>query len=408
MEQRPLVLLCAASGTGLSRVTARLTETLTEDETAIVHDLETLLCNDYKGDRRIVHHPKQVPSMELVVRLPRTELHRKWREFCESLMQEYAANREADLRVLSLHLTWYNSNTTEFFSPVNVESLKNSDCKVDRVVILIDDIYDMLCRLRGPTDLYSTTVMRNKAYLIAGLRDIDLYQPPTDWTDEEITLAKDRFGIEALELALGHLMSWRRSEMIYAENLARALAADFTVLGTKHSLRSLGHLTRSLSTPKTYLSHRISEERRINKAKSSLPCDRGEWGPVVGEVNKLHRIFADSEQLLINPTAIDELRFAGPARREPSAPLEGTAEEREPDHAPNLSRAYAGSEAPLLAARWTVPEPRGELMWVGEAKDSTGQASVLDPEHTELLVGPLPPEDPVVLSIARTPRKQDP
>ena len=402
MKQRPLVLLCAASGTGLSKVTARLTETLTKDETAIVKDLETLLCEDYTGDRRIVYDPEQVPSMELVVRLPRTELHRKWKELCKTLMQEQAANREADLRVVSLHLTWYDSNTTEFFSPVNVECLKNSDCKVDRVVILIDDIYDMYCRLRGPRDLYSATVMRNKAYLIAGLRGIDLYPLPTDWADKNDGLTADRLEIEALELALGHLMSWRRSEMIYAENLARALAADFTVLGTKHSLRSLRHLARSMSTPKTYLSHRISEVRRMNKASSSLPNDRGEWSPVVGEVNKLHRIFADSEQVLINPTAIDELRFAGPARVEPSAPVEGTAEERAPGQASSSSKAYGGSEAALLAARWTVPEPRSELMWVGEAKDSAGQRSVLDPEHTELLVGPLSPDDPMALSIART------
>lgn len=400
MEPRPLVLLCAASGTGLSKVTARLTETLAGDETSIVHDLETLLCEHYEGDSRIVRSSTQIPSMELVVRLPRDELHREWDRLCESLMQDFA-KRTADLRVLSLHLTWYNSNTTEFYSPVNVKLLENKDCKVDRVIILIDDIYDMYCRLRGPNDLYGDNVIRNKAYLIAGLRGIDLYQPPESWTKEEVKQSKDRFRIEALELALGHLMSWRRSEMAYAENLARTLGADFTVLGTKHSLSSIGHLTRSLSMPKIYLSHRISDVRRMNKAESSLPDDPGEWSAIVGEVNRLHWDFADAGQLLINPTAIDELRFAGPAPDKPDASEEGTAEEQKPDQTPNEPRAYSGSEATLLAKRWTVPEPRSELMWVGEAKDSTGQPSELDPEHTKLLVGPLPPNDPVALSIAR-------
>ena len=282
MRQRPLVLLCAASGTGLSTITTRLAKTLAEGESAIVRDLETKLCEDYEGDTGLVLHPGQVPSMESVVRRPRNELYDAWERHCESLMSEFAAESKADLRVLSLHLTWYDSNTTEFYSPVKISCFNSSECRVDRVVILIDDIYDMYCRLRGTRDLYNDAIMRNKKVLIGNLRGIDLDRPPKDWEQEDIDLTESRLACEALELALGHLMSWRRSEMIYAENLARALGADFTVLGTKHSLTSLRHLTRSLSTPKTYLSHRISEVRRMNKASSSLPEDRGCWSPVVG------------------------------------------------------------------------------------------------------------------------------
>ena len=120
-------------------------------------------------------------------------------------------------------------------------------------------------------------------------------------------------------------------------------------------------------------------------------------------MNKLHREFADSEQLLINPTAIDELRFASPSRVEHSESRESAAEGQSTSESEMSSSVYSGSGSALLAARWTVPEPHHELMWIGELKDPEGviQATV-DSEHTELLVGNLSATDPMALSIARS------
>lgn len=421
MDQRPLVLLCAASGTGLTAITDALRRKEPdangyraadpEDDASIaIEDLETTLCESLKGDRRIVNDPEEVPSMADVVRLPRNELYTLWQDCCNTLMAEQAANRKADLRILSLHLTWYDSNTTEFYSPVNTRYLERDDCTIDRVIILIDDIFDMYRRLQGSNDLYGSLLMEYRTALLGELHGINLADPPKDWDDEDVALTRHRLELEAVELAIGHLMSWRHYEMIRAENIARTLDADFTVLATKHSRLALRHLTRTLSVPKTYLSHRISDIRRMNKWTMSK-------SPIVKEVNRLHLEFAKRAHLLINPTAIDELRFADSASDSRSASAldketaNGTPTDDTSTNGPNDSqdadqdkgaRAYAGLQTALLSARWELPEPPSDLLWIDRIKDSDGNEADMDFEHTELLSGGRDPSDPIALSVARS------
>ena len=152
-------------------------------------------------------------------------------------------------------------------------------------------------------------------------------------------------------------------------------------------MRALRHLTGSVLTPKTYLSHRISEVRRMNKAASSLPKKLGAWSPVVKEVNDLHHAFAQHDQLIINPTAIDELRFAEDERRFADG---------------NRVPIYSGATSAYLARRWPMQRRRAQLMWVGEVINSDGTTSRIDSEHTTLLAGALQPDDSVSLSIVRS------
>ncbi|WP_423915747.1 hypothetical protein [Candidatus Poriferisodalis sp.] len=418
MDQSPLVLLCAASGTGLSAIARGLSDSDENSDAEAgkveaLRDLETSLCESYKGDARIVNHGDTVPSMGSVVTLPRDELYQTWNSTCDRLMDKHANSKKADLRVLSLHLTWFDSNTGEFFSPVDVRHLDREGCKFDHVVILIDDIFDMYSRLQNPGGLYSQSVIDNKASLIAGLRGLNLgsldasSNPPDD--DDAVRqnkLAARRLRLEAKELALGHLMSWRRSEMIYAENIARILGANFTILGTKHSKTALWHLAKSSEIPRTYLSHRISEVRRLNKKSSSLPEELGEWGSVVGEVNDLHFAFSRGKQLLINPTAIDELRFAtidqhksDEEQAQPSLNGEGASGCDGHDSGPV---DYGGRESALLAARWELPKSQSELLWVSKIELPDGSIGNLSPEHTEIFTEDLSPIDDIALSVTRS------
>ena len=420
-QQTPLVLLCGASGTGVSTIAKKLYEddpystdddqTSRADSEVVALDLEANLCETYRGDKRIVNAPGVKPSMANVVMLPRDELYGKWNECCQELMTMHSQSASANLRLLTLHLTWYDSNTSEFFSPVDVRQLDNPCCSIDHVAIVIDDIFDMYCRLQQPGDLCSDMVITSKAMLLAGLRGLDskvaLVKPDRHFENKEKELERltsARLRLEAKELSLGHLISWRRSEMIYAESIARALGARFTVLGAKHSIKALRELTASKTIPRTYLSHRISEVRRQNKNSSELPNMLGDWLPVVKEVNRLHFAFAEKKQLLINPTAIDELRFAD--RKQPEAPSASALAEDTQEPKDSLSATkdsvYRGRESAFLAARWELHEERDDLLWIGQTRQSNRSFVPVPDEHTLMFTENLTDVDETALSVTRS------
>ena len=360
MRNMPIVLLCAPSGTGLSRIASHLTHGDYPDAT---QDLESRLCKSYVGHHSHVEFGLQedeVPSMWHIVRRPRDELYLAWKNCFGESVQRLTVTSTAPVKLLCMHISWYNPDTTEFFSPVSVDYIRQATvkqrCRVEHVIILIDDIYDMYHRLQGPNDIYRTEAIEARKERLH-----DLHYPTA------INLSKKRAHLEAVESALTHLISWRQHEILHTENIARELGAEFTVLGIKHSKEAVSHLLRSADTPKTYLSHRISEVRRMNKKTSTLPGDLGKWSAVVDEVNRLHLSFARRRQLLINPTAIDELRFGDSKGKD--------------------------KQRPLLARRWKLVEPLEDLLW-----ESPDQGH----EHTELLRGDLELPDATATSVARS------
>lgn len=342
----PIVLLCAPSGTGLTAVADSLKAHNPQLE---VRDLERFVCEMHSGT-----------SMERVVRGPRPVLYESWRIACTSVLRDIVKAERAKRRakkadlsppaVVSMHLTWFNPDTSEFFSPVDLSKLQRRDCEVAHVVILIDDIYDMFRRLQGDGHLYSDDNMRQHRDMLSKLFD----EP-------------DEQGLQALavEVALGELIAWRRAEMIQAENLAKSLGARLTVLGTKHDRRVLEILLAKPDAPRIYLSHRITEPRRHNSGNRTKRHPLGKWLAIACEVSRLHREFAAPDQdaatqgqVLINPTAIDELRF-DKARRK-------------------------GRRNPYLGPRWPLPKPVERLLWSDAPPGPTSEAQA---EHTGILTG---------------------
>lgn len=360
MTTVPIVLLCAPSGTGLSRIARELTH---DDHPTATQDLESRLCDSYVGHHSHIElglQRDEVPSMWHIVRRPRDELYLAWKNCFRESIKSLAGSASAPYRLLCMHISWYNPDTTEFFSPVSVvyirRATKKQKCTVKQVVILIDDIYDMYHRLQGPNDIY-----RSDAINFRSERLHDLHYPTPNAT------SRKRARLDAVESALAHLISWRQHEILHTENIARELGAAFTVLGIKHSKAAASYLLQNEETPKIYLSHRISEVRRINKKTSALPRDLGDWSAVVDEVNDLHSAFADRQQLLINPTAIDELRF-GDSKGKPK-------------------------QRPLLARRWKIIEPFDYLLWEPPTQGY---------EHTQLLKGELELPDATATAVARS------
>ncbi len=301
-------------------------------------------------------------TMESLVRLPRRMLYDSWRTACNKTLEEIVGEDPEHPAVMSLHLTWYKSDTGEFFSPLDLSELKRTDCSIVHVVILIDDIYDMFSRLRGDGALYGSDFMAH---------DRDALKKLTNGMN------RDGLEVQAVENALGELLAWRRAEMIQAENIARSLGARLTVLGTKHHRDSLQTIVSDPDAPRIYLSHRISEHRRHNMATVTQDFPLGEWMRVVEEVNTLHRYFLEHRQVLINPTAIDELRFK--------------------------NTSPTGRRDPLLGARWPLLEPTDELLCeVSGQSDGHVDEAPLDYEHTRILTADLSTIHPVSFSVSRS------
>lgn len=335
IERSQTVLLCAAPGTGLSYIAESLRSEHDEnsDDTyrdaqgnrhkTVVWDLEQYICRALR-DTDDEGTPLPVPKMSAIVMKDRKQLHQQWESSFEIVVNEIAKS-DATTRIVCMHLTWYNSEWKEFYSPIDVRSITADRCHIDHVVILIDDIYDMFSRLNRGVNLYDD---RGLMSMMEDIRKLSL-------TDGRVELCSEpQLRIQAIESALGELLAWRKAEMIQAENIARSLRCDLTILATKHSRDSLRALVSHTAAPRIYLSHRISELRRSHMRRMSEDSESATWSPVAGEVNALHHALAKRDQVLINPTAIDELRF----ENEPSS---GRRKAR-------LTPRWPLSDAPLL------------------------------------------------------------
>lgn len=363
-ERPKTILLCAAPGTGLSHIADSLrpkpddgvegnNNTEYSDGTTEVWDLERYICEAFR-DSDNEGRPLPIPKMSSIVMKDRGQLYRQWESSFQTVLDEIAGSHAAT-RVICMHLTWYNSEWKEFYSPIDVRSITAENCHIDHVIILIDDIYDMFSRLNQDMNLYderSLTSMMNEIRKLS----------PTDATK---TYSDPELRIQAVESALGDLLAWRRAEMIQAENIARSLKCDLTILATKHSEDSLSALVRNVEAPRIYLSHRISELRRAHMQRRAEGSEAAGWSPPAGEVNALHHALAERSRVLINPTAIDELRF----ENDPST----------------------GRRNPRLTPRWPLPEQT--LLW----KPVSGSH-----EHPELLHVGVPEDDEIASHAARS------
>lgn len=451
-SQPQIVLLCAAPGTELTAIANSLKRNAAAtgvsarpgvDPLPTVHvwDLESRICGYYDeeaGPGGDVNH-----TMFEVVQKPRHELYECWKDRYSEILNDIGdiemnkAEGDVIAHVVCMHLTWYNAIWKEFFSPVNILSLVNEDFPICHVVVLIDDVYDMFRRLQLPQSLYDDATMSTTEDVIRrlskparqppeytedGSDEAEIHEEASDATDTAPAGSNDedsRIRVQAVELALGELLSWRQAEMVRAESVARTLGRDLTLFATKHTRASLRLLAEQPDTPRVYLSHRISEPRRaVTLDGPYADPSAAAWSSVASEVNELHHLFAvppggengeggstDHEdapagQVLINPTAIDELRFeTDPTtllripRLTPRWPLPSHdilhGSTRQPDNGSDgdgerrRSEDADGAEADEAAASADEPPP-------------------VDAHHVDIIAGTLPDDDAVASHAARS------
>ena len=440
-----IVLLCAAPGTELSAIANSLkgpigAESSSPDAASAVHvwDLESRICGHYDqeaGSGGGVNH-----TMYEVVQKPRHELYDCWKDRYSEILEDIRKlETEQDLaapatHVVCMHLTWYNSTWKEFFSPVNIRRLADPNFPICHIVVLIDDVYDMFRRLQRPQSLYDNATMQPTERLIRKLsqplrkhpngpvhgsrelQPLDVTSAVSDAVPAGSDLEAARIRVQAVERALGELLSWRQAEMVRAETLARTLKCGLTLFATKHTRASLRLLVERPDTPRVYLSHRISEPRRavILNGPHTNP-ESADWSPVAPEVNELHHLFAASPtaedapsgeeapagQVLINPTAIDELRFeTDPTtlrripRLTPRWPLPTNETLYNPPEDPD--------DAPDDRTEDRERNPDGDTIQDNAASVEAEVPALPGAHHVNVIAGALPNEDEIAAHVARS------
>lgn len=345
---REITLLCSAAATGLSKAA----ENLGSLSGIKVLDLEEVLKAEVVDWTQHKGSPRTMGT--ICSQSDRDTVLDYWQSAFRISVARLLESHKRTKPVLACHLTLFSPSRLEFYSPpILRELLTSREVKVTRVIVLIDDIYDMHARLSDPGNLYNPVKALQEhsqhATKLTGGKNPGI----SDFSEDEMA----SLGVEITIKNLMRLLHWRRAEMIAAEEMARNLGADLTVLAVKHEMASLTELVLNQDSVPVYLSHKITEPRGFNMERSRAGYSN-EWPELTNDVNGIAATMRTQSVILVQPTAIDELRFKSNTQNQD-----------------RLDR-YSGE----LADRWPVPNGSIYSAVSPEAPNHTHMidASILD------------------------------
>ena len=349
------VIVCAPAGTGLGVAVDKFKNAFGVNNVAH-QDVEALLCGSL-GAKEVLSglgysepsNRQDWPGMEEITwHLPRDKVISLWSDALRYALNELQ-NSNADLKLLSCHLTLYCGRRDEFYSPLNVnlfvEKIGKTIRKPSHLLLLIDDIYDMYLRLSDKNQLFDTQD-RIDRYLERIWNEVEDKEGPQNFQHN----LRSSLIFEWKLCVLSNLLSWRHSEILMAENLARQLDAKFLLWGVKQPTKIAAAWLRKSDSTLVYLSHPISRPRRQK-------IEGGSWPPIVSQFNELQDRLFEYNLVGVMPTAIDEYRIAQKSE-------EGTVLKR---------------RLPVLEERWPLPATDIDSLLYSTRKNSA------DMHHKDLL-----------------------
>jgi len=205
-----------------------------------------------------------------ILMLPTPALYNLWEKAFKSVLKtiEDRENKNKDI-FINLHACFYRHRTVEYLSLAKTKLIKRF--RPDLFITLIDDIYDIHDRLRGPHQIFAPSY--------GG--------------------AKEPVGAI---LELMRILDWRAKEIMMTRHFANELGVPNYVFAVKHSYETLDKLIFG-DKPKFYISHPISEVRRLQK--------KGEKEKANQIIEAIHRLESKLSSKFVSflPTTIDELRI---------------------------------------------------------------------------------------------------
>lgn len=285
-----LCLITGASGTGVGRSLDKFIG-WPKSEPATVIKLEAEMCRRAAPRLRQLF-PKDAdtfpsePSLAEVFRLPEDVMRELWEETFSDLAFGKPSRLDSALQAgsvfLTLHACWYHMESQALVSGVNHEVLGQLDTRPDRVITLIDDVFDVLSRLSRDGELFDW-------------RDFGEYE-----TVETANGSEDVWRPWPVAGRLLKILEWREFEVRYSQAMARTLDVPHYIFAVKHPMGTFAKLLKSPPGDMTYVSHPISAPRREGLGQSSLV-------ELIADV--CTELRAAEDVVLFEPTSIDEWRF---------------------------------------------------------------------------------------------------
>jgi hypothetical protein len=349
------VIVCAPAGTGLKGAVAKFKNAFGVNNVAH-QDVEARLCGSLEAKEALSglgysepSNRQDWPGMEEITwHLPRDKVISLWSGALRNALNELQNSNE-DLKLLSCHLILYCGRRDEFYSPLNVklfvEKLGKTIRKPSHLLLLIDDIYDMYLRLSDKNQLFDTQD-RVDSYLKRIWDEVEDKEGSQNFQPN----LRSSLIFEWKLCVLTNLLSWRHSEILMAESLARQLDAKFLLWGVKQPTKIVASWMGKSDSTLVYLSHPISRPRRQK-------IEGGSWPPIVSQFNELQDRLFEHNLVCVMPTAIDEYRIAQKSE-------EGTVLKR---------------RLPVLEERWPLPATNIDSLLYSAPKNSA------DMHHKDIL-----------------------
>ena len=326
------VILCAPSGTGFREAKAKLAAELRIGNKDVI-DLEDCLTALPETIQALgaagYHRPRKKskwPTMhDVTFKLPRDTVAELWKKAAKTALDKLKRSK-ASTKVLGCHLLYYGGQRQQLYSPVNISALAGNKFKPTHILLLIDDIYDMFWRLTREGELYESAGNVRDHFNFLG----EYGKDTQDWTN----LERVRFSFSWQLSIMSHLLSWRHSEFLIADQLAMQLGSRMLAWGVKQSRQAAATWLKS-KRPTVYLSHSISELRR-HEVKWH------KWLPIVREINQIQNALIRHSVVSVMPTSIDEFRL----QRQKFDKARPTA-----------------LPEPILSRRWPLPDKVENLLY---------------------------------------------
>lgn len=260
--------------------------------------------------------------------LPRETLRELWLETFDKVWDQTNSALNKSHVILTLHLSYFHHGTNEYLLPADLRLLCDRFANASMLVTLIDDIYDC---------------------------DQSLFAHGTGAFNQPRS-------VEDAIFQLHQILEWRSVEVMLADSLANAAEVKHRIFAVKHPIDTFYDLLFS-TKPLLYFSHPISEPRRaLSGVPSKLSQDDAR--AFVSQMEHAKTALR-TKYTVIEPTAVDELRFGGT-----------------PERAGNLE------------ARWPFRPDHRKLLWVQpEVPDATTASFAYPAGWDEDQRAPIPGSD---------------
>lgn len=243
--------------------------------------------------------------LQVLDTLPKTDFYRLWRKALSDTFDDI--EREGKDCVIMFHPSFYSMRRSETYSMVTdvaLELERRKSLRIERIIALMDDVYDMWWRLASD----GSSHFNHAKWRSERMEAQELDEPTVDKMTFSLITIEGSIDI------LTSLMRWRRIDLLEAESLALAIRSPITCLGVKRPYSELKALLlqrpgeNEPSVVTTYLSHPISRPRRDSRVR--IENGQGDaWDEFVGACNALGNRLAAEGIVAVCPTAIDEMRF---------------------------------------------------------------------------------------------------